>query len=111
MGSRVHVRCALRFHGRDGDEAPSPVEVVLDGAWDEEALDPVDYSIGSGQCVRAEDHGAVDRPLLSFGGVVGLEGEVVVRGECIVSGRPGLGLGSGDSGGDDVGHEEGLKGP
>ena len=72
VGSRVDLRGRFGFDGGDGAEAAAAVEVVLDGAGEEEAVDAVDDAVGSGHNIRVGDSGLVD------GGEVFGEFEVVV---------------------------------
>ena len=72
MGSRVDFRRGFGFDGGDGAEAAAAVEVVLDGAGEEEAVDAVDDAVGSGHHIRVGNLGFVD------GGEIFGELEVVV---------------------------------
>lgn len=60
MGSRVDLRGSLGFDGGDGTESAAAVEVVLDGAGEEEAVDGVYDAVGSGEDIRVGDAGLVD---------------------------------------------------
>lgn len=83
MGSGIYLGCSLWEDSGDGAEVSSPVEILLDGARDDEALDAVDDAVGSDDVVGAKDLGGVDG-FGAGGGVVG-EVEVVVGGEGTVA--------------------------
>jgi len=60
VGSRVDLGGSLGFDGGDGAEGAAAVEVVLDGAGEEEAVDGVDDAVGSGEDIRVGNAGLVD---------------------------------------------------
>lgn len=60
MSSRVDLRGSLWLDGGDGTESAAAVEVVLDRAGEEDAVDGVYDAVGSGQGLRVGDAGLVD---------------------------------------------------
>lgn len=105
MGSGIDLRGGFGEDGGDGGEAPAAVEVLLDGAGDEEAVDAVDDAVGAGDRVGMDEGGQICAPELAVAAEMELVGGV--NGAAAEGGGPG---GGGDAGREDVREEKGLEG-